>query len=158
MSKLEVKENKRLLLKKVIIFEIRNIELDKLEANIQKFINYTQVLNIQMFGPLITRLVGSNIQKDGTVKYDYDVIIQAHDYLQYKDKFKVRSEYNCDHCIYVRYEGKPENLPFAHSKLELFMYENDLSSNGEIYNVFVSNTQEEMIVDIFRPVLQHAAL
>ena len=158
MSKLEVKENKRLLLKKVIIFEIRNIELDKLEANIQKFINYTQVLNIQMFGPLVTRLVGSNIQKDGTVKYDYDVIIQAHDYLQYKDKFKVRSEYNCDHCIYVRYEGKPENLPFAHSKLELFMYENDLSSNGEIYNVFVSNTQEEMIVDIFRPVLQHGAL
>ncbi|MCR8850456.1 AraC family transcriptional regulator [Rossellomorea sp. SC111] len=158
MSKLEVKENKRLRLKNVIIFEIRNIELDQLEGHVQKFVNYTQVLNVQMFGPLITRMVGSNIQQDGTVKYDYDVMIQAHDYLQYKDKFKVKSEYHCDHCLYVRYAGKPEHLPFAHSKMELFLFENDLDSNGEIYNVFVSNSQEEIIVDIFRPVLQHATL
>ncbi len=158
MSKLEVKENKRLTLKNVIINELHNIKLENLDSEIQKFVNYLQVLKIQTFGPLITKLIGTNIHNDGLITCDYDVMVQAHDYHLYKDKFKVTKEYNCDYCIYTRFEGKIENLNYAYTKLDLHIYENDLMTKGEVYSVFLSNTPNHMVVDLFRPVTRNETL
>jgi hypothetical protein len=158
MSKLEVKENKKLTLKNVIINELRNIEIEKLESEIQKFVNYIQILHIQAFGPLITKLVGTNIHDDGSLTFDYDLIVQAHDYHLHKDKFKVKQAYACENCLYTRFEGKAENLNYAHSKLELHIFENELISNGEVFSVFLSNEPDHMVVDLFRPVTRNETL
>ncbi|WP_445487618.1 AraC family transcriptional regulator [Niallia sp. 03133] len=158
MSKLEVKENKKLVLKNVIINELRSIQIEKLDAEIQKFINLTQILHMQTFGPLITKLVGTNLHDDGSLTFDYDLIVQAHNYHLHKEQFKVKKEYSCRNCIYLRYEGKAEHLNFAHSKLDLHIFENDLLTNGEMYSVFLSNTPEKMVVDIFRPVTRNETL
>lgn len=158
MSKLVIHENKRLSLKKVIIHELRNIELENLEIEIEKFINYIQILKIQSYGPLITKLIGTNIHDDETLTFDYDLMVQAHDYHLLKGKFKIKEEYSCNDCIYTRFEGKSEYLSYAHSKIDLHLYENELETNGVVYTIFLSDTPDKMVVDIFKPVIRNETL
>ena len=56
MAKLEVLENKKLVLKNVISYELRDIELDSLDEEINNFLNKLDVLNVQTFGPLVSML------------------------------------------------------------------------------------------------------
>ncbi|WP_400243722.1 AraC family transcriptional regulator [Niallia sp. JL1B1071] len=158
MGKLEVKENKRLVLKNVIIKELRNIQMDHLDSEIQKFLNYIKVLNIQTYGPLITKSHGTNIHEDGSITFDYDVMLQAHDYHLHKERFKTNHLHTCDNCIYIRFEGKADHLNFAHTKLDLYLYENDLETDGSIYNIYIANEPEHTIIDIFRPVIKNENL
>ncbi|MEC1522111.1 AraC family transcriptional regulator [Neobacillus niacini] len=158
MSKLAVKENKRLVLKNVIIKELRNIQMDHLDKEIEKFLNYLRVLNVQTFGPLITKSFGTNIHEDGSITFDYDVMVQAHDYHLHKERFRVNQLHTCDNCIYVRYEGKADQLNFAHTKLDLHIFENDLETDGSIYNIYISNDPDNTIIDIFRPVMRDETL
>jgi hypothetical protein len=158
MPKLEIKENKRLVLKNVIIKELRNITLKELDAEINKFTNYLQVMHVQSFGPIVLKSIGTKIHESGNVTFDYDVIVQAHNNMNYKNQFKVEKEHTCDHCAYVRFEGKQEDMQYAHSKLDLHFYENDLETNGIFYTVHVSNNPEHMVIDIFKPVVQYATL
>ena len=40
------------------------------------------------------------------------------------------------------------------SKLDLYFYENDLESTGESYTVCIHDSEEYVITDFFRPVMQ----
>jgi len=158
MSKLEVKENKKLVLKNVLRKELNNIKIDDLDNEISKFGNKLQLLHVQLFGPLIIRNRGTKIHDDGSVTMDYDLIAQAHDYLQYKDQFIIEDKHSVDNCIYVRFEGAMDEINYAYTKLDLHIYENDLISNGEIYLINVQEHPEHSIIDIFRPVSKHETL
>ncbi|SET03125.1 AraC family transcriptional regulator [Anaerobranca gottschalkii] len=153
MSKLEIKENKKLVLKNVLIKELKGINMEDLNNEINKFLNTLKVLKVQTFGPLITKSYGTNIHEDGTISTNYDLMIQAHNYLQYKKQFKVEKQLECSHCIYLRFSDKPQYLQYAYSKLDIYFYENDIESNGVTYNVFVSETEDNIVVDIFKPVV-----
>ena len=63
MSKIEIKENKKLVLKKVVNKRLSNIELQNLDIEINKFYNNIQMLKIQTFGPLIVRNKGVNVSE-----------------------------------------------------------------------------------------------
>jgi hypothetical protein len=103
-------------------------------------------------------MLGTKIHEDRSITFDYDVIVQAHNNHLYKDQFKVAREHTCDYCVYIRFEGKQEHLQYAHSKLDLYFYENELETNGIVYTIHISNNPEHMVVDIFKPVLRHATL
>lgn len=158
MPKLEIKENKRLVLKNVIIKELRNISIRDLDPEINKFVNHLQVMHVQAFGPMVLKLIGTKLHEGGVISFDYDIIVQAHNYMNFKNQFKVEKEHTCDNCAYVRFEGRQEDLQFAHSKLDLHFYENDMATNGVSYTVHISNNPEHMVVDIFKPVVQYATL
>ena len=153
MNKLEVKTNKKLVLKQVLIKELKNISFEQIDAEITKFINELQLLKVQAFGPLITKSYGTNIHEDGTITTSYDIMVQAHDYKQYGNQFYTKELLQCEHCVHTRFQGKAEHMQFAYSKLDLYFYEHDLDTNGIVYNVFVSGETEKMVVDIFRPVV-----
>ena len=55
MPKLEVKTNKKLVLKNVIVHEMKNIKMSELEKELQKFERNLKLLNVQTFGPLMVR-------------------------------------------------------------------------------------------------------
>lgn len=152
MAKLEVKENKKLVLKQVLVHELRNFDLEKMDDEIQNFTKRLNVLKAQTFGPLITRNYGTQIHEDGTMSIDYDIMVQAHDYKQYKETYKTYDKLSCEHCAYLHFEDHPQYLNYAYSKLDLYFYENDLESDGVIFNVFLRETPEMVAVDIFRPV------
>lgn len=154
MSKLEVKENKKLVLKQVLIKELKNFQLEKINEEVDKFTNQLRLLNVQTFGPLITKSSGTNIHDDGSITMDVELMVQAHDYKQYKKTFHTKERVEFSHCIYVRYEGKPENMHYANSKLELYLYENDLVTDGSTINVYVDESTDKIVIDIFQPVVR----
>lgn len=152
MPKLEVLENKKLVLKNVLCKELKNIEFEILDAQINKFGLLLDKLSVQTFGPLVMKNSGVNISEDGKMTMDYNLFIQAHDYEQYKNSFDIIERLEVPYCIYIRFEGSPENLQYAHSKLDLYFYENELESTGEIYSVMIEETEHHTVVDLFRPV------
>lgn len=158
MAKLEVKENKKLVLKNVMKKELKNIAIENLDKHINEFGNMLQLLHVQVFGPLIIKNVGTKIHEDGNLSFDYDLIVQAHDYLQYKDKYVTQDRLVAENCIYVRFEGPMEELNYAYSKLDLHIYENDLMATGEDYIIHVNDNPEHGVVDIFKVVNKDEAL
>lgn len=152
MPKLEVKTNKKLVLKNVIVHEMKNIKMSELEKELQKFERNLKLLNVQTFGPLITKNYGMSISDNGEMTICCDAMIQAHDYKQYQNTYIVHDIYTAEHCVYIRFEDRPEHLNYAYSKLDLFFYENDLESEGIIYSVLINQTSDMMTMDLFKPV------
>lgn len=154
MPRLEVLENKKLVLKNVLHKELKGISMDTIDKEIYEFGKMLDLLKVQTFGPLIIKTAGTNITEDGNITVDYDLFIQAHDYKQYKNSFLVEDRHVCEHCAYVHYEGSPEDLNYAHMKLDLFFYEHDLKNQGILYSVCIQEGEEYIVMDLFRPVEQ----
>ena len=152
MPKLEVKTNKKLVLKNVIVHEMKNIKMSELEKELQKFERNLKLLNVQTFGPLIKKNYGMSISDNGEMTICCDAMIQARDYKQYQNTYIVHDIYTAEHCVYIRFEDRPEHLNYAYSKLDLFFYENDLESEGIIYSVLINQTSDMITMDLFKPV------
>lgn len=152
MPKLEVLENKKLVLKNVLQQTLKNVGLEVLEEEISKFNLLLRKFSVQTFGPLVIKNSGMNISEDAKMTIDYDLLIQAHNYKEFKSAFEPIERLEVPYCIYVRFEGNPEDIQFAHSKLDLHFYENDIESTGEIYSVIIEDSENHSIIDIFRPV------
>lgn len=154
MTKMDVKENKKLILKNVILKKFESIEMQNVDRESSKFLNEMKILNVQSFGPLVTKVSGHHIHEDGSFTMDYELMLQAHDYKQYKENYIIEDRIELSHCVYVRFQGEPENIQFAHSKLELYFYEENLVSDGVTISIIVSETPDEITVDLFKPVVQ----
>ena len=152
MPRLVVKQNKKLILKKVINKTLDLIPFENLDIEINKFYNNIQILKAQTFGPLIIRNKGVKISENGDITSDYDLYIQAHDYKQYKNQFNVLDEVVVEYCLYIRYEGKPEYLQLAFNKLEIYEYEEDIITRGDIYMVSIEESEDHIVMYIFKPV------
>lgn len=153
MPKLEVKEHKKLVLVKILKKELRNAPLDSVDQEIMKFSQKIELLKVQVFGPLVIHNIGTNIHEDGTMTMDYDLIIQAHDFKQYKNEFITEERYECKHCLYLHFEGRSEDVPYAQMKLDLFEFENDLITTGELFTVCLNENETTVIIDLFKPVV-----
>lgn len=152
MQKIEIRENKKLILKKVINRNLDLIPLENLDTEINRFYNNIQALKVQVFGPLIIRNKGMKISDDGQITSDYDLYIQAHDYKQYKNQFNLLDEVVVEYCLYTRFEGKPEYLQLAFNKLEIYEYEEDIITRGDVYMVSLEDSEDYIVMDIFKPV------
>lgn len=152
MAKLEVLENKKLVLKNVISYELRDIELDSLDEEINNFLNKLDVLNVQTFGPLVSKNFGTNISEAGELTSSYDLMIQAHNYKQFSNIYKTHDKVTAEYCLYVRFSDHPQYMQYAHNKLDLHFYENDIIPSDETYTIIVSETENHLTIDIFRPV------
>lgn len=152
MPKIEIKINKKLKLKTVLNKNINNINLQIIQVEISKFINLLKTLKVNTFGPLIIRNKGVKISEEGSITADYDLYIQAHDYKQYKKSFNILDEVIVDNCLYARFEGKPEYLQLAFNKLEIYEYEEDIITRGDIYMVSLEDSEDHIVMDIFKPV------
>lgn len=152
MNKLEVQENKKLVLKQVLIKQHKNIALETIDEKLNTFTNQLELFKVQTFGPLVTRNAGTMIHDDGSLTMDYELIIQAHDYKQYQKNFQIKERVEYPNCVYVKFKGKPEDLHYAHTKLDLHFYEQNLTSKGDVITVLIHEYPEQIEVDLFRPV------
>lgn len=152
MNKLDVIENKRLVLKQVIIKKHKNVNVESFDEKLSNFINQLQIFKVQTFGPLITRNAGTTVHEDGKMTTDFEFVVQAHDYKQYEKKFSIKENMEFSNCVFLKFKGNPNDLHYAHSKLDLYFYENGLIPNGDIINVILKESTEWIEVDLFRPV------
>lgn len=153
MSKLELKENKKLVLKQVLVKELKNIEIDNIDKEIFKFANQLKQFNVQVFGPLIKKTLGTTVHDDGRITMDYELMVQAHNYKKFTKIFTVKERVESENCVFLRYKGKPNDIHFAISKLELHFFEKDLVSNGVLFEIIISESAEQVVVDFFKPVV-----
>ena len=65
MAKLEIKDNKKLVLKSVICKKLYDIKVENINQEIEKFYQHLQLLKAQIFGPLIVKSCGTTIHDDG---------------------------------------------------------------------------------------------
>jgi len=152
MPRLEVLENKKLVLKNILRKELKNMGLEMLDEEVNKFDFLLNKLAVQKFGPLVMKSSGIKISDGGVVMMDYDLLIQAHNYQQFKSAFESIDRLEIPNCIYVHFEGSPEDIQFAHSKLDLHFYENDIQQTGEVYSIIIEDSHQHTVVDIFKPV------
>lgn len=152
MGKVEIKQNKKLKLVSTIKKSLDHINISNIEIEINKFIDEINLLKIQTFGPLIIRNKETRISEEGNITADYDLYIQAHDYKQYKNHFNILDELVVENCLYTRFEGKPECLQLAFNKLEIYEYEEDIVTRGDIFMVSLEDSPEKIVMDIFKPV------
>lgn len=152
MAKLEVLENKKLVLKNVLVHELRDIPIDTLEDEINRFTNKLDILKVQTFGPLITKNFGTNISNEGQFTTSCDLMVQAHDYIQFKNIYQTYERLTAEYCVYVRFSDHPQYINFAHDKINLHFYENDLISSDITYSIIIEEREEHLIMDLFVPV------
>ncbi|MFA9413798.1 MULTISPECIES: AraC family transcriptional regulator [unclassified Streptococcus] len=153
MAKLEIKEQKKLVLKQVICQKLSSVQLDAVDEAIDKFQKHLALLKVQVFGPLVVKSGGTQIHDDGQLTTDFELYVQAHDYRQYDKFYEVYEMLTVPNCLYLRFEDSPEYLQLAYSKLECHIYENDIQTDGTNYTVYVASSPERLTVDIFRPVM-----
>lgn len=89
MAKLEVKDNKKLVLKSVICKKLHDTKVEDVDQEINKFHQHLQLLKAQIFGPLIVKSCGTTIHDDGLITTDFEFYIQAHNAQQYSNIYDV---------------------------------------------------------------------
>jgi hypothetical protein len=57
----------------------------------------------------------------------------------------------------VRFTGKTQQLNFAYMKLNVYAFENDVVLDGSSYTVFVNQSEENAIIDVFMPIMKEGA-
>ena len=108
MAKLEVKDNKKLVLKSVICKKLHDTKVEDIDQEINKFHQHLQLLKAQIFGPLIVKSCGTTVHDDGAITTDFEFYIQAHNAQQYSNSYLVQDMVSVPHCLYVRFEDSPE--------------------------------------------------
>ena len=72
MAKLEVKDNKKLVLKQVICKKVHGVKVENVDHEIDKFHQHLQLVKAKIFGPLIVKSCGTTIHDDGTITTDFE--------------------------------------------------------------------------------------
>lgn len=102
MAKLEVKDNKKLVLKSVICKKLHDTKVEDVDQEINKFHQHLQLLKAQIFGPLIVKSCGTTIHDDGLITTDFEFYIQAHNAQQYSNIYDVQDSISVPYCLTVQ--------------------------------------------------------
>lgn len=156
-KKIEVHDNKTLVLRNVISKEITNMVFqEKNESDndlIENAIVVSQIENqIRSKGAMpIGPLIQCMAPKGNDTDISLCLMMQADKVIKNADPgFESYEELVIRNCMYVRFEGSIDNLQLAYNKLQLVAYEKNVKLKGNIYTVYVKASDDgEMIVDVF---------
>lgn len=151
MEKIIIKHRKTLKLINVLVKHCHGSGYD-VEHELVKLRNYIKISKLETQGPLIIKNLGADIDESKRIVLDYDILIQLKIKTRVKYPHEFVNEIKVNDCIYCRFNGKQEELQYAYSKLNLYIWENDLISNGEAYIIYLCDNHKN--IDIFKPILK----
>lgn len=146
MPKLEIYMNKTLKLVNVLC---KNNNSKNIDEEIQNFLNYIKINNIKTRGPLILHT------KQTTPEYpisDFRILVQLFNEITSDKEYCYIEEISVPDCIYLKFMDSSENLKYATAKIESYIYENDLKSTGDIYQILIEQSDQVIAVDFFHPI------
>lgn len=153
MSKtINILQNKKLVLKNVIRKRCNHLPNNSIDEEVKKFQNTLLAHNPSAFGPLIICNRGSHVSESGEISVDIDILVQAREYKKMKDIFDIEESIECKNCIVAQYEDDAEHIPMVFSKLDVFIYENDLIPTGIMYTLYKDSSSHHTALDIFKQV------
>ena len=153
MAKLEIKTKKKLTLKNVLKYEIIDGKVENIDKEVQKFITYLDISKIKTLGPLVTYTGNFKIdQETGTMTSNFSVMIQLESEYSNHPDYVFSKEEKVGNCLYLKFNDKEEFLQYASNKIDLVIYENDLTRNGGIYQVLIKRQNGYIETDFFQPI------
>lgn len=151
MREIVISKNKKLKLTNVIMKRIDDKDFEQMETIIMMFDNYVKNKGAIMIGPII-QYVGQTIDEAGNLEFEIKCLRQVDRYIEHiEEPFEMKSIIQVKKCLYVRFNGKENDLKFAYDKIRVSAYEEELSLSGNNYTIFVDRDDDNntVVVDIF---------
>ena len=153
MQKIEFRENKVLKLVNVLSRKVPTEEILAQDKQVQMLENWIKAKGYQPLGPLIIYSSGITGMDGNMPIIDSRVMQQLkNNNVRLEIPYKYEEEIRIENCLMARFDDEPEKFQFATNKLTLFAYENDLELTGETYMIFVNQTEDNLMADVFMPV------
>lgn len=152
-NKMEVIEGKTLKLNHVLIRRISAEEMADLQKISMMFQSFAKANNYTQYGPMILH---SLIElKDGNPVQVMELMGQIREAPEsVQAPYTFTEQIRIENCLFVRYHGSMAKLSIAYQKLGVYCYENDLSTNGETYTIFLESKMNNITADIFTEVIE----
>ena len=154
MKEIEIQLGKKLRLHHVFMKDLNDAEITTLPKTVDMFTSHIKSMGLKTKGPLITKI--KNISEDGLLKSRVCLITQLENipHNKVESPYSYKEEIFVDKSLYARYIGDQEHSTIAQYKIQVVAYENELKLKGEIYNVFVSNEEGIITLDVFAPIYE----
>lgn len=154
MKEIEIQLGKKLRLHHVFCKLLNEKEVENISKSIEMFDSYIKSIGLKTKGPLITKTVG--YVEDSLLKTKVTLLVQLENvpHNKVESPYSYKEEIFVDKSLYARYIGDQEHSTIAQYKIQVVAYENELKLKGEIYNVFVSNEEGIITLDVFAPIYE----
>lgn len=145
MNEIKVAENKTLKLTNVLSREIRGDEMANMPLVVTQMYNFIKSGNAQPIGPLVQAI---------TITPDHEIkmyLMQQSTQLiaQMDPGYHMDAVLRVKNCLYAHYTGPMSQSQLASQKLQIHAFENDQTLTGSVYTIFVSQDDEDAVVDVF---------
>ena len=147
MNEIKVAENKTLKLTNVLSREIRPEEMASLPVVLTQMHNFIKSNGAQPLGPLVQCIklpAGPNPQPEVYMMQQATQLIT-----QTEPGYEVDAVLRVKNCLYAHYTGPMAYSQLASSKLQILAFEKDLKLTGDNYTIFVSQDDDDAVVDVF---------
>ena len=145
MNEIKVAENKTLKLTNVVSRRIAPEELGNMMVALTQLQNFIKSHNAQPIGPLVQALkIGQDHQMHLYMMQQATQLIT-----QTEPGYEVDAVLRVKNCLYAHYTGPMAYSQLASSKLQILAFEKDLKLTGDNYTIFVSQDDDDAVVDVF---------
>ena len=132
MNEIKVAENKTLKLTNVVARRIAPEELGNMMVALTQLQNFIKSHNAQPIGPeLYLMQQATQLITQTEPGYEVDAVLRV------------------KNCLYAHYTGPMAYSQLASSKLQILAFEKDLKLTGDNYTIFVSQDDDDAVVDVF---------
>lgn len=147
MNPIQVSESKTLKLTNVLSRRIMPEELQSIGTIVMQMDNFIKSQNALPIGPLVQHIVvttGPNPEPQLYLMRQTNQLIT-----------RLEAQYHMDavlrvkDCLYAHYTGPLAKSELATQKLNILAFENDIKLNNSVYTIFVSQDDDEAVVDVF---------
>ncbi|MGO5008478.1 hypothetical protein [Bacillus wiedmannii] len=150
-EKISIKGKKTLKLNNALIAQVNDTSPMEIQKRALMMQNYIKANGKKIVGPLINHSY-SDLGENNQMQVKIKLIMQLDSPLHSHDKnYEFIKQLKVENCLFARFNEKEENIRFAYFKLNTHAFENDLSTSGESYTVYVKQTNDKLMADIFMP-------
>jgi len=150
-DKITLKGKKTLKLNNVLIAKISNASPMEVQKRSHMMHNYIKSHGKSIVGPLVNHSY-PEVNEEGQAQVNVELLMQLDSPLHSLDKnYEFKKQLKIENCLFARFHEKEENIKFAYFKLNVHAFENDMNLHGESYTVYVKQTSDKLMADIFMP-------
>ena len=147
MREIQTAENKTLKLTNVVSRRIQPEEFNNMQIVLTQMHNFIKSNGAQPLGPLVQCIklpAGPNPQPEIYMMQQATQLIT-----QTEPGYEVDAVLRVKNCLYAHYTGPMAYSQLASSKLQILAFEKDLKLTGDNYTIFVSQDDDDAVVDVF---------
>ena len=147
MREIQTAENKTLKLTNVVSRRIQPEEFNNMQIVLTQMHNFIKSNGAQPLGPLVQCIklpAGPNPQPEVYMMQQATQLIT-----QTEPGYEVDAVLRVKNCLYAHYTGPMAYSQLASSKLQILAFEKDLKLTGDNYTIFVSQDDDDAVVDVF---------